>query len=170
MFRSILLAFFNHPVECSFFNSYNYGICICICVCDSACCRGVEHLQAIVMDVGSSWTKMGLAGQEKPTCRFPTVVGRIDLRGYDRRSGQVSLSWMQLRGSDPSTARLTGVIELAHRRYGFPKRSLRDPLSRCGRKSVTGKISRTADGLENSVATSCCFSLKNVLFPIKNDP
>lgn len=52
----------------------------------------VPPVQAVVMDVGSSWTKMGLAGQEKPTCCFPTVVGRMDLRAYDRVTGQVSES------------------------------------------------------------------------------
>lgn len=41
------------------------------------------------MDVGSGWTRMGLAGQEKPSCVFPSIVGRVDLRAYDRISGQV---------------------------------------------------------------------------------
>lgn len=45
--------------------------------------------QPVVMDVGSGWTRMGLAGQERPSCVFPTVVGRVDLRAYDRISGQV---------------------------------------------------------------------------------
>ncbi|CAN0244969.1 unnamed protein product, partial [Hapterophycus canaliculatus] len=42
------------------------------------------------MDVGSGWTRMGLAGQERPSCVFPSIVGRVDLRAYDRISGQVS--------------------------------------------------------------------------------
>lgn len=46
--------------------------------------------KAVVMDVGSGWTRMGLAGQEKPSCVFPTIVGRMDLRAYDRIAGQVS--------------------------------------------------------------------------------
>ncbi|CAN0296468.1 unnamed protein product, partial [Ectocarpus sp. 8 AP-2014] len=46
------------------------------------------HKEAVVMDVGSGWTRMGLAGQEKPSCVFPTIVGRMDLRAYDRIAGQ----------------------------------------------------------------------------------
>lgn len=46
-------------------------------------------LQPVVMDVGSGWAKMGLAGQDKPSCVFPSVVGRMDLRAYDRITGQV---------------------------------------------------------------------------------
>ena len=41
------------------------------------------------MDVGSGWSKMGLAGQEKPSSVFPSIVGRVDLRSYDRIAGQV---------------------------------------------------------------------------------
>lgn len=51
--------------------------------------RGFCFKQAVVMDVGSGWTKMGLAGEDKPSCVFPSVVGRVDLRQYDRISGQV---------------------------------------------------------------------------------
>lgn len=48
--------------------------------------------QAVVMDVGSGWTRMGLAGEERPSSVFPTVVGRVDLRTYDRVLGQVRYS------------------------------------------------------------------------------
>lgn len=44
--------------------------------------------EAVVMDVGSGWSKMGLAGQDKPSCMFPSVVGRMDLRAYDHITGQ----------------------------------------------------------------------------------
>jgi len=51
----------------------------------------IQHTltQAVVMDVGSGWAKMGLAGQERPSSVFPSVVGRVDLRSYDRIAGQV---------------------------------------------------------------------------------
>eukprot|EP00903_Cladosiphon_okamuranus_P016371 g15098.t1 len=43
---------------------------------------------AVVMDVGSGWARMGLAGREKPSSVFPSIVGRVDLRAYDRIAGQ----------------------------------------------------------------------------------
>ena len=54
-------------------------------------CDGVffNNKQPIVMDVGSGWTRMGLAGQEAPSCVFPSVVGRVDMRTYDVVLGQV---------------------------------------------------------------------------------
>eukprot|EP00752_Nemacystus_decipiens_P006185 g5581.t1 len=46
------------------------------------------YKDAVVMDVGSGWTRMGLAGRDRPSSVFPTIVGRVDLRAYDRISGQ----------------------------------------------------------------------------------
>ena len=50
---------------------------------------GFLSIQAVVMDVGSGWTRMGLAGEDKPSCSFPSIVGRIDLKVYDQLLGQV---------------------------------------------------------------------------------
>lgn len=47
------------------------------------------------MDVGSGWTKVGLAGRDRPSGVFPTIVGRMDLRVYDRITGQVNLLFSQ---------------------------------------------------------------------------
>ncbi|CAM9759541.1 unnamed protein product, partial [Laminaria digitata] len=46
------------------------------------------YKEAVVMDVGSGWTRMGLAGEDKPSCSFPSIVGRIDLKAYDQLLGQ----------------------------------------------------------------------------------
>ncbi|CAM9761669.1 unnamed protein product [Pylaiella littoralis] len=63
------------------------------------------YKEPVVMDVGSGWTRMGLAGQERPSCVFPTVVGRVDLRAYDRISGQDERVYVGHRAIDEANKR-----------------------------------------------------------------
>lgn len=48
------------------------------------------------MDIGSGWARMGLAGEDTPSCVFPSVVGRMNLRAYDQILGQVCATYLQV--------------------------------------------------------------------------
>ena len=61
------------------------------------------------MDVGSGWTRMGLAGEDKPSCSFPSVVGRIDLKVYDQILGQVRHDMLYLLVA-PIIADVTSIL------------------------------------------------------------
>ncbi|CAM9296192.1 unnamed protein product [Ectocarpus sp. 12 AP-2014] len=87
------------------------------------------HKEAVVMDVGSGWTRMGLAGQEKPSCVFPTIVGRMDLRAYDRIAGQDERVFVGHHAIDEANKR-TADRELPDRRGPMPRPILlQRPLS-----------------------------------------
>ncbi|CAM9974102.1 unnamed protein product [Ectocarpus sp. 6 AP-2014] len=87
------------------------------------------HKEAVVMDVGSGWTRMGLAGQEKPSCVFPTIVGRMDLRAYDRIAGQDERVFVGHHAIDEANKRAADR-ELPDRRGPMPRPILlQRPLS-----------------------------------------
>ena len=71
------------------------------------------------MDVGSGWTRMGLAGEDKPSCSFPSVVGRIDLKVYDQILGQVRHGMLYLLRRLSLTLRVYCCDILIYRKYRF---------------------------------------------------
>jgi actin-related protein len=48
---------------------------------------GGDEITALVLEVGSSWTKAGYSGEDSPKVAFPSIVGSVPSDGHSDNDG-----------------------------------------------------------------------------------